>query len=78
VYPAAAKAARVQGVVTLDAVIGVDGKPLALGVRNAEVDPELARAAVESVSQWRYRPTLLNHQPIEIATTVVVNFTLMQ
>jgi protein TonB len=56
----------------------VDGKPLALGVRNAEVDPELARAAVESVSQWRYRPTLLNHQPIEIATTVVVNFTLMQ
>jgi TonB family protein len=78
VYPAAAKAARVQGVVTLDAVIGVDGKPLALGVRNAEVDPELARAAVESVSQWRYRPTLLNNQPIEIATTVVVNFTLMQ
>jgi TonB family protein len=78
VYPAAAKAARVQGVVTLDAVIGVDGKPLALDVRNAEVDPELARAAVESVSQWRYRPTLLNNEPIEIATTVVVNFTLMQ
>jgi TonB family protein len=77
-YPAAAKEARVQGAVTLDAIIGVDGKPRALRVRNAEVDPELARAAVESVSQWRYRPTLLNDEPIEIATTVVVNFTLMQ
>jgi TonB family protein len=77
-YPAAAKEARVQGAVTLDAIIGVDGKPRALRVRNAEIDPELARAAVESVSQWRYRPTLLNDEPIEIATTVVVNFTLMQ
>lgn len=77
-YPAAAKEARVQGAVTLDAIIGVDGKVQALRVRNAEIDPELARAAVESVSQWRYRPTLLNAEPIEIATTVVVNFTLMQ
>jgi TonB family protein len=77
-YPAAAKAARVQGAVTLDAIIGVDGKVRALRVRNAEIDPELARAAVESVSQWRYRPTLLNEEPIEIATTVVVNFTLME
>jgi TonB family protein len=77
-YPAAAKAARVQGAVTLDAIIGIDGKLRALRVRNADIDPELARAAVESVSQWRYRPTLLNHEPIEIATTVVVNFTLMQ
>jgi len=77
-YPAAAKAARVQGAVTLDAIIGIDGKLRALRVRNAEIDPELARAAVESVSQWRYRPTLLNDEPIEIATTVVVNFTLMQ
>ena len=77
-YPAAAKAARVQGAVTLDAIIGIDGKLRALRVRNAEIDPELARAAVESVSQWRYRPTLLNDEPIEIATTVVVNFTLSQ
>lgn len=77
-YPAAAKAARIQGAVTLDAIIGVDGKMRALRVRNAEVDPDLARAAVESVSQWRYRPTLVNDEPIEIATTVVVNFTLMQ
>jgi len=77
-YPPAAKAARVQGAVTLDAIIGIDGKLRALRVRNAEIDPELARAAVESVSQWRYRPTLLNDEPIEIATTVVVNFTLMQ
>ncbi|MFZ0954794.1 MAG: M56 family metallopeptidase [Candidatus Sulfotelmatobacter sp.] len=77
-YPAAAKAARTQGAVTLDAIIGVDGKVRALRVRNTDIDPDLARAAVESVSQWRYRPTLVNDEPIEIATTVVVNFTLMQ
>jgi len=68
----------VQVAVTLDAIIGIDGKLRVLRVRNAEIDPELARAAVESVSQWRYRPTLQNDEPIEIATTVVVNFTLME
>lgn len=44
---------------------------------NSEVDPELARAAVEAVSQWRYRPTLLNGEPIEVDTTITVNFKLV-
>lgn len=75
-YPEAAKAAGTQGVVILHAVIGMDGRPLSLRVMNKEADPDLARASVEAVSQWRYEPTLLNGQPIEVDTTIKVNFTL--
>jgi TonB family protein len=76
VYPASAKAAGVQGTVILHAVIGMDGRPLSLRVMNNDIDPELARAAIEAVSQWRYRATLLNGEPIEIDTTIMVNFSL--
>jgi TonB family protein len=76
-YPSAAKAAGIQGTVILHAVIGMDGKPLSLGISNAEIDPELARAALEAVSQWRYQPTLLNGKPIEVDTTIMVNFSLL-
>lgn len=77
VYPEAAKAAGTEGTVLLHAVIGMNGNPLSLRVMNSEVDPELARAAVEAVSQWRYRPTLLNGEPIEVDTTITVNFKLV-
>jgi len=77
VYPASAKSAGIQGTVILHAIIGMDGKPLSLRVMNSQADPELARAAVESVSQWRYRPTLLNEEPIEVDTTIMVNFSLL-
>jgi len=76
VYPASAKAAGVQGTVILHAVVGMDGRPLSLRVMNNDIHPELARAAIEAVSQWRYRPTLLNGEPIEIDTTIMVNFSL--
>ena len=75
-YPEEAKSAGVQGTVILHAVIGMDGRPLSLRVMNKDVDPDLARASVEAVSQWRYQPTLLNGQPIEVDTTIKVNFTL--
>jgi TonB family protein len=77
VYPAAAKAAGVHGSVILHAIIGIEGSPLSLRVVNTQVDPELARAAVEAVSKWRYSPTLLNGDPIEVDTTVMVNFQLL-
>lgn len=76
-YPEAAKAAGVQGKVVLHAVIGMDGKPLSLQVLNSAIDPDLARASVEAVSRWRYSPTLLNGQPIEVDTTIMVNFSLL-
>jgi TonB family protein len=76
VYPEQAKAAGSQGMVILRAVIGKDGTPLSLRVVNDQIDPQLARAAIESVSKWRYTPTLLNGEPIEVDTTIQVNFTL--
>ena len=55
-YPDAARAAGIQGIVILHAVIGMNGKPLSLRVTNDQIDPQLARAAVEAVSKWRYTP----------------------
>jgi len=75
-YPATAKAAGIEGTVILNAIIGMNGTPLSLRVMNSEVDPELAHAAVEAVSKWRYSPTLLNGEPIEVDTTIIVNFKL--
>jgi TonB family protein len=76
VYPTAAKSANIQGTVILHAIIGMEGNPLSLRVVNTQIDPELARAAVEAVSKWRYSPTLLNGDPLEVDTTITVNFTL--
>jgi TonB family protein len=77
VYPQSAKAAGAQGSVLLHAVVGKDGTPHSLQVLNSQINPDLARAAVEAVSQWRYQPTLLNGEPVEIDTTVTVNFKLL-
>jgi protein TonB len=76
VYPAEAKAARVQGVVSLHATIGKDG-----AVQNLDVisgDPLLVPAAIGAVRQWVYQPTNLNGQPVEVETQIDVNFTLAQ
>lgn len=77
IYPESAKAIGAQGTVLLHAVVGMDGRPLQLQVLNSQVNPDLARAAVEAVSQWRYQPTLLNGEPVEIDTTIQVKFTLL-
>ena len=76
VYPEAAKSAGAQGRVNLHAVIGMNGVPLSLQVMNTDINPDLARASIEAVSKWRYSPTLLNGQPIEVDTNIMVNFTL--
>jgi len=78
IYPENAKAAGIQGAVLLQAVIGTDGGLLSLRVMNGQIDPDLARAAVEAVNQWRYKPTLLNGDPIEVVTEITVNFTLSE
>ena len=74
-YPAAAKSAGIQGTVVLDAVIGRDGVPVTLQVQGAP-NPELARAAVEAVNQWRYRPASVKGQAVEVQTDIAVTFTL--
>ena len=73
-YPPLARSARIQGFVVLHAVIGRDGR-----IENLQVvsgHPMLAPAAIEAVKQWRYRPYVLNGEPIEVETQITVNFTL--
>jgi TonB family protein len=74
IYPPDAKAAHIQGSVVLNAIIGKDGS-----VENLQVisgPPALAGSAIDAVKQWKYDPYLLNGQPVEIETTITVNFTL--
>ena len=74
VYPAAAKAAAIQGNVQLSALIGADGTVQELRV--VDGPPELTQAAMDAVKQWVYMPTLLNGNPVQVQTTINVNFTL--
>lgn len=74
-YPQMAKIARVQGPVVLAAVIGKDGSIQGLRVVSS-ASPLLNQAALEAVKQWRYRPYILNGEPVEVDTTITVNFTL--
>ncbi|MBI2687885.1 MAG: TonB family protein [Acidobacteria bacterium] len=74
-YPPEAKEARVQGTVRMRAVIGKEGEVLGLTLLMSP-SPELARSAMDAVSQWKYSPTLLNGAPIEVQTEVDVNYTL--
>ena len=73
-YPDDAKAQRIQGAVQLKAIIDRDGNVANLQLISG--DPVLAPAAIEAVKQWKYRPYLFNGNPIEVETTVTVNFTL--
>jgi TonB family protein len=76
-YPAELKQQGVEGSVVIRAVISKDGVPLDPQVVNAdEVDPRFAQAALDSVRQWRYRPAMLNAEPVEVLTTVTVEFRL--
>ena len=74
-YPQMAKIARVQGPVVLAAVIGKDGAIQNLRVVST-ASPLLNAAAVDAVKQWRYKPYILNGEPVEVDTTITVNFTL--
>lgn len=76
VYPHLARAARIQGVVYLQAIIGRDGLVRQLQVKGGH--PWLAQASVEAVRQWRYQPTTLSGVPVEVLTEVEVKFTLSQ
>lgn len=73
-YPALAKNARISGTVKLAALISTDGH-----IRNLRLlsgHPMLAPAAIDAVSQWVYKPTLLNGLPVEVLTEIEVNFIL--
>ena len=74
VYPPLARSARIQGQVVLAAIISKAGTIQHLQVLSGH--PMLVNAALEAVSQWRYRPYVLNGEVIEVETQVTVNFKL--
>jgi len=74
VYPPLARQARISGTVVLRAVISKDGSIENLSLVSGH--PMLAPAAIDAVKQWKYKPYLLNGEPVEVDTEVQVNFTL--
>jgi TonB family protein len=74
VYPAEAQAAKVQGIVILEIVVGTNGSVVRTRVLRSV--PLLDQAAIDAASQWEFTPTLLNNMPVEVVMTVTVNFTL--
>jgi len=71
-YPLPAKEAGIQGAVVLEAEISREG-----AIENLKVitgHPLLTRAAIEAVKQWRYKPVILNNEPVPVVTTITVNF----
>jgi protein TonB len=73
-YPAIARSARVQGTVVIAATISKSGSIENLHVVSGP--PLLVSSAVEAVKTWRYRPYLLNGDPVEVETTINVVFNL--
>jgi TonB family protein len=76
VYPPSMVEAGREGVVPIEATIGVDGSVTMVRVASTQVHPDFAIAAVDAVRQWRYTPTLLNGRPVQVVMTVKVAFTL--
>jgi periplasmic protein TonB len=72
VYPPLARSARIQGPVVLSALISKSGTIENLHALSGH--PMLVPAAIDAVSQWRYRPYILNSEPIEVETQITVNF----
>jgi protein TonB len=74
VYPEIAKSAHIQGTVILHAIISKDGSVQELTYVSGP--PLLMKTAMDAVRQWRYQPTLLNGEPVEVDTTISVVFNL--
>lgn len=71
-YPPAARAARIDGIVRITALIGLDGRIMRLKPESGPT--ELVQASLEAVQQWLYKPTLLNGKPCYVITRIDVNF----
>jgi protein TonB len=75
-YPPLARQTRISGTVKLHAIIGKDGAVQQLQVVSGH--PLLVQSALDAVRQWRYQPTLLNGDPVEVDTEIDVIFSLAQ
>lgn len=73
-YPAEARQNNIQGTVKIQVIIQKDGSVTVQNV--VEGNPILSPAAIKAVKQWRYEPTLFDGKPLDVQTTIEVNFTL--
>ncbi|MGA9184973.1 MAG: energy transducer TonB [Candidatus Acidiferrales bacterium] len=73
-YPETARLLHLSGIVQMRAIIGADGRVRELTVLSG--NPILATAAEAAVHEWRYHPTLLDSQPVEVETFITVTFVL--
>jgi periplasmic protein TonB len=73
-YPPEAVSKHIEGTVRLKLIIGTDGAPRQLQVISGQ--PLLVKAALDAVRKWRWEPTTINEQPVEVVTEVDVNFKL--
>ena len=76
IYPATMKQAGIMGSVVLQAVISKEGDILNLEVLSPDVHPDLIAAAIDAVKNWKYEPTKLNGENVEVVTMININFTL--
>jgi protein TonB len=74
IYPAMARQARVEGQVTIEAVIDTNGKLTNMTVVSGP--PLLHQAAIDSLRTWKYQPGYLNEKPVPTKTSITVNFRL--
>ena len=73
-YPELAKQTHVQGKVSMTCIIGRDGLVQSIEVKSGH--PLLIKASTEAVSQWKFKPLVLNGEAVEVETTVVIDFRL--
>jgi TonB family protein len=76
VYPPDLQARGVEGTVLLSAVISKDGAPVTVQVVKSPGQQQFVDAALTAVNQWRYKPTLLNGEPVEVLTNIQIDFKL--
>jgi TonB family protein len=74
VFPEQLQQAGIEGTVLLESVILRDGSLGEVRAVNKLVHPELVQAALDAVKEWRYEPTLLNGEPVEVLTNITVHF----
>ena len=75
-YPDAARRSHIQGTVTVDTLVGADGKVLEANALSGS--PQLTEAAAAAVRQWRYKPHVVNGKKVAFRTQVPVTFMLPQ
>ena len=74
-YPSEARNKGIEGVVVVSGIVTVDGHLQSLKIIGSS-NPLLETSVIETLASWTYRPALLNREPVEVVSTITLNFTL--